>query len=82
MTERCERCVKCEVKKLTITTNNNKTNNNMQTTTNTAKSTKRYLSILADGKFHESVPAGTPGAVVREYDGQNYKCVLRRGTVW
>lgn len=28
---------------------------------------KRYLTILSDGKFHQEVPEGTEGAVVREY---------------
>lgn len=28
----------------------------------------RYITILADGKFHETVPAGTDGAILREYE--------------
>ncbi len=30
--------------------------------------TGRYISIKADGKFHETVPEGTEGAVYREYE--------------
>lgn len=29
---------------------------------------KTFLSILADGKFHQEVPEGTEGAVIREYE--------------
>jgi hypothetical protein len=28
----------------------------------------RFITILADGKFHETVPQGTDGAVLREYE--------------
>jgi len=28
---------------------------------------KKYLTALSDGKFHQSVPDGTPNAIVREY---------------
>ena len=28
---------------------------------------KKYLSVLADGKFHQTVPEGTEGAVTRKY---------------
>lgn len=29
---------------------------------------KKYLTVLADGRFHQTVPAGTEGAVVRTYE--------------
>lgn len=29
---------------------------------------RKFITILADGKFHESVEDGTPGSVVREYE--------------
>lgn len=29
---------------------------------------KKFVTILADGKFHQQVPEGTEGAVVREYE--------------
>lgn len=41
----------------------------------------RFISILADGKFHETVPAGTDGATKREYEtsdgkkGEKYELV-------
>lgn len=34
---------------------------------------ERYISVKADGRFHEKVPEGTEGAVLREYE-------LRDGT--
>jgi hypothetical protein len=30
--------------------------------------TRKYITILADGKFHQTVEDGTPGSVVREYE--------------
>ena len=33
----------------------------------------QYYSVLADGKFHHSVPEGTPGAVKREYETSDGK---------
>lgn len=33
----------------------------------THEDSKKYLSVLADGKFHQTVPEGTEGAVVRTY---------------
>lgn len=33
-----------------------------------SKKEQNYLSILADGKLHMTVPEGTEGAVVREYE--------------
>lgn len=38
----------------------------------------RYISILADGKFHETVPEGTPDAVKREYETSD----KQKGTKW
>lgn len=38
----------------------------------------RYISILADGKFHETVPMGTEDAVEREYETSDGK----KGTKW
>lgn len=32
---------------------------------------KKYISVLADGKFHESVLEGTEGAVVRTYEDKD-----------
>lgn len=29
---------------------------------------KKFITVLADGKFHQTVPEGTEGAVVREYE--------------
>lgn len=29
---------------------------------------KKFITILADGKFHQTVPEGTPGEVKREYE--------------
>lgn len=29
---------------------------------------KKFVTILADGKFHQSVPEGTPGEVQRQYE--------------
>lgn len=34
----------------------------------THEASKKYLSVLADGHFHQSVPEGTEGAVVRTYE--------------
>jgi hypothetical protein len=31
-------------------------------------SDKKYISILSDGKFHQTVEDGTPGSIVREYE--------------
>ena len=31
-------------------------------------STKKFVTVLADGKFHQSVDEGTQGAVIREYE--------------
>lgn len=36
-------------------------------TNNSVGSDKKYLSILSDGKFHQTVDEGTEGAVVRTY---------------
>jgi len=33
-----------------------------------AKTKGNYLNVLADGKFHQEVPEGTEGAVLREYE--------------
>jgi len=33
-----------------------------------ARETKDYYNVLSDGKFHLTVPNGTEGAVVREYE--------------
>jgi hypothetical protein len=38
----------------------------------------RFITILADGKFHESVPQGTDGAVLREYETSDGK----KGEKW
>lgn len=32
---------------------------------------KKYITVLADGKFHQTVPPGTPGAIEREYEDKN-----------
>lgn len=32
---------------------------------------KKYVSILSDGKFHQSVPEGTEGAVTRTYEDKD-----------
>ncbi len=32
---------------------------------------KKYLTVLADGKFHQTVPEGTEGAIVRTYKDKN-----------
>lgn len=32
---------------------------------------KKYVTILADGKFHQTVPAGTEGAVIRTYEDKS-----------
>lgn len=32
---------------------------------------KKYVSVLADGKFHKNVPEGTEGAVVRTYEDKD-----------
>jgi hypothetical protein len=41
---------------------------------------KTFLTILADGKFHQEVPEGTEGAVIREYEdskgNKGAKCEL------
>jgi hypothetical protein len=29
---------------------------------------KKFITVLADGKFHQTVPEGTEGAVIREYE--------------
>src|SRR3990167_6996342 len=34
---------------------------------------KSYISILADGKFHEEVPIGTADSIVREYETSDGK---------
>lgn len=31
-------------------------------------SDKKFITILADGKFHQTVPEGTEGAIVRKYE--------------
>lgn len=36
--------------------------------TETREGIRQYLTILSDGKFHKSVPEGTEGAVIREYE--------------
>jgi len=33
-----------------------------------SSSNKKFVTILSDGKFHQSVEEGTPGAIVREYE--------------
>ncbi len=38
----------------------------------------RFITILADGKFHETVPQGTEGAVLREYETSDGK----KGEKW
>jgi len=44
----------------------------------------RYIGVLADGKFHESVDEGTEGAVLREYEtskgekGQKHELVYSK----
>ena len=38
---------------------------------NNKKSDKTFLTILADGKFHEQVEEGREGAVAREYEDEN-----------
>ena len=38
---------------------------------NENKSDKTFLTILADGKFHQQVEEGTVGAIVREYEDEN-----------
>ncbi len=40
---------------------------------NPDKSTERFISILADGKFHETVDKNTEGAVEREYETSDKK---------
>lgn len=32
---------------------------------------KKFITVLADGKFHQTVPEGTEGAVVREYEDKD-----------
>lgn len=32
---------------------------------------RKYITVLADGKFHQTVPEGTPGAVTRTYEDKN-----------
>lgn len=50
----------------------------------TKDETGRFITILADGKFHETVPAGTDGAVLREYEtssgqkGEKWELVYTR----
>lgn len=39
--------------------------------TETRDSGKKYLTVLADGKFHQTVPEGTEGAVIREYEDKD-----------
>ena len=29
---------------------------------------KKFISVLSDGKFHQTVPEGTPGSIKREYE--------------
>lgn len=41
----------------------------MQTVTN--ENNKKFLTVLADGKFHQSVPEGTEGAIVRTYEDKD-----------
>lgn len=36
-----------------------------------SKENKTYLVALADGKFHQTVSQGTPGAILREYEGSD-----------
>src|SRR4030065_2288303 len=38
---------------------------------NNKKGDKVFLTILADGKFHEQVEEGREGAVAREYEDEN-----------
>jgi len=35
---------------------------------NNTTNNKKFVTILSDGKFHQSVEEGTPGSVVREYE--------------
>lgn len=37
-------------------------------TKNTTNESKKFLSVLSDGKFHQTVSEGTNGAVVRNYE--------------
>lgn len=39
----------------------------------TKEERKRYISILADGKFHESVSMGTEDSIIREYETSDGK---------
>ena len=39
----------------------------------TKEEKRRYISILADGKFHETVPMGTEDSVIREYETSDGK---------
>lgn len=32
---------------------------------------KKFIVVLADGKFHQTVPEGTEGAVIREYEDKD-----------
>lgn len=39
----------------------------------TKPETNRYITILSDGRFHETVPEGTEGAIKREYETSDGK---------
>lgn len=39
----------------------------METKTNNNTGVRKFITVLADGKFHQSVPEGTEGAVIRKY---------------
>lgn len=43
----------------------------MQLENNNQNSDKTFVIVLADGKFHKSVDAGTEGAVVRSYEDKD-----------
>lgn len=39
--------------------------------TETHEGGKKYVSVLSDGKFHQSVPDGTEGAITRTYEDRD-----------
>ena len=41
--------------------------------TYTKSEKRRFITILSDGRFHESVPIGTEGATIREYETSDGK---------
>ena len=38
---------------------------------NKFEGSKKYVTVLADGKFHQNVPEGTEGAVIRTYEDKD-----------